>query len=133
MKRLRRKNQSKMYAIDIQEIDDAATVNPVMSISGGRDFYLTEIIIWTNKKDIDTEDVRITFEDNTTDMQWQDKAVNIETFVNNQRRLSFQRDLAHKTDVSMKITNNSGVVLKVQVIFLGYEMRIRPEGDKLTS
>lgn len=132
MKRMRRKTQSKMYATDKLEILDAASISPVISISGGRDFYLTQIVIWSNVADSNLKDIRIKFEDNTTDMNWQDKPVSIESFVNRDRRLDFHRDLAHKTDVTLTISNNAGATIEIQVVFIGYEMKIRPEGDKIT-
>lgn len=133
MKRMRRKTQSKMYATNLLTLDDGDSLEPLISISGGRDFYLTEIVVWTDGSDNVYKDIRLNFADNSTDMQWQDKPVSLQTFVNNNRRLAFQRDLAHKTDVTITITNNSGAAIKAQVIFLGYELKIRPEGDALTS
>lgn len=133
MKRVRRKIQSKFYATDLLAIASGSSAAPVLSISGGRDFYLNQIIIWTNAADDVIQDIRLKFEDNTSDMLWQDKAISLQAFVNNDRVLNFKRDLAHKTDVTADIANNSGTELKIQIVFLGYEMKIRPEGDDLTK
>lgn len=132
MKRMRRKTQSKMYATDKLTILDGASSSPVISVSGGRDFFLTQIVVWSDVTDSALKDIRIKFEDNTTDMNWQDKPVSIEAFVNKDRRLDFHRDLAHKTDVTLNIANNAGATIEIQIIFIGYEMKIRPEGDKIT-
>lgn len=130
--RMRRKTRSKFYATDVITIPAGASVSPVISISGGRDFYLTEIVPWISEN-IEFKDVRIKFEDNTTDANWQDKEVSIQALVNNDRRLNFQRDLAHKTDVTLGITNNTVADLDMQIVFIGYEFVVRPEGDNLTT
>lgn len=132
IKYVRRKTQSKIYTTDIIEIVNGASATPVISISGGRDFYLNQIIVWIDDLALVATDIRLKFEDNTSDMLWQDKPANIQAFVNNDRKLDFKRDLAHKTDVTTTISNNSGATIKIQVIFLGYELKIRPDGDVLT-
>jgi len=128
--RIRRKIQSKQYATDIIEFDQSGSDTQVISISGGRDFYLNEIVIWTDRETQPNDDIRIRFEDNTSDMLWSDKPVNLQAFVNNDRRLDFKRDLAHKTDVTVRIDNQTGEALKIQVIFNGYEQKVRPESNK---